>query len=121
MQSTLGYNAYKQMRDDEPAFAVQSVYYSLHLLAIGIQGAGPELTPDTFEQGMFDYPGAQGPAGTRGFGPGNRSAPEDYREIYWDPEAISSFNNEPGAYVETDPGVRHAPGELPEGGPRVPW
>jgi hypothetical protein len=120
-QATLGYNAYKQVRDDEPAFAVQTLYYTLYMLAIGIQGAGPELTPDTFEQGMFDYPGAFGPAGSWGFGPGNYTAPEDYREIYWDPDEISSFNNEPGAYIETDPGERIRPGEVPDGPPRVPW
>ena len=121
MEATLGYNAYKQVRDDEPAFAVNSMYASLYLLAIGIQGAGPELTPETFQQGMFDYPGGDGPAGTWGFGPGNYSAPENFREIYWDPQATSNFNGQPGAYVETDPGVRHFPGQLPEGGPRVPW
>ncbi len=121
MESTLGYNAYKQVRGDEPAFAVNSMYASLYLLAIGIQGAGPDLTPETFQQGMFDYPGGDGPAGTWGFAPGNYSAPENFREIYWDPQATSNFNGQPGAYVETDPGERHFPGELPEGGPRVPW
>jgi hypothetical protein len=120
-EASLGYNAYKQVRDDEPAFAVQTIYYNLYLLAIGIQGAGPELTPDSFEQGLFDYPDADGPAGTWGFGPDSYTAPEDYREIYWDPEEISSFNNQPGTYVETDPGVRHRPGEVPEGPPRMPW
>ena len=121
MEATLGYNAYKQVRDDEPAFAVNAMYASLYLLAIGIQGAGPDLTPETFQQGMFAYPGGDGPAGTWGFGPGNFSAPENFREIYWDPQATSNFNGQPGAYVETDPGERHFPGELPEGGPRVPW
>jgi hypothetical protein len=121
MESTLAYNAYKQVRDDEPAFAVGSMYASLYLLAIGIQGAGPELTPESFQQGMFDYPGGSGPMGTWGFGAGNFSAPEDFREIYWDPNATSTFNGQPGTYVETDPGERHRPGELPEGGPRVPW
>ena len=120
-EATLGYNAYTQMRDDEPAFAVDSIYYSLYLLAIGIQGAGPELTPETFEQGMFDYPGGEGPAGTWGFGPGNYTAPEDYREIYWDPDETSGFNNQQGAYIETDPGERIRPGEVPDGPPRVPW
>ena len=120
-EATLGYNAYTQVRDEEPAFAVDSIYYSLYLLAIGIQGAGPELTPETFEQGMFDYPGGEGPAGTWGFGPGNYTAPEDYREIYWDPDETSGFNNQQGAYIETDPGERIRPGEVPDGPPRVPW
>ena len=120
-EASLGYAAYKQVRDDEPAFAVQTIYHTLYMLAIGIQGAGPQLTPETFQQGMLDYPGGEGPAGSWGFGPGNFTAPEDFREIYWDPDEISSFNNQPGAYVETDPGVRHRPGDIPAGPPRVPW
>ena len=121
LQASLGYNAYRQVRDDEPAFAVNGIYNSLYLLAIGIQGAGPELTPATFEQGMFDYPPRSGPQGTWGFGEQNYTPTEDFREVYWDPDEISPFNNERGAYIEAEPGVRHRPGELTEGGPKVPW
>jgi hypothetical protein len=118
-ESTLGYNAYRQVRDDEPAFSVQTIYYSLYLLAIGIQGAGPELTPETFEQGMFDYPEADGPAGTWGFGEGNYSPAQNFREIYWDPEEVSPFNSQPGAWIQPDD-ERHRPGELPDGPPKRP-
>jgi hypothetical protein len=120
-QATLGYNAYKQIRDDEPAFAVSVIYYNLYLLAVGIQMAGPELTPETFRQGMYDYPGGQGPAGTWAFGPDNHTPTEDFREVYWDPERTSPFNDQPGAYVEPDPGERYRFGELESGPPRVPW
>ena len=59
------YAAYKQMRpNDEPAFGVEEIYYQLYMLAIGIQMAGPNLTPETFEAGMFAYPGGSGPRGT---------------------------------------------------------
>ena len=120
-QASLGYNAYKQVRDDEPAFIVDVIYYQLYLLAIGIQGAGPELTPETFEQGMFDYPGGAGPAGTWGFGPENYTPTEDFREVYWDPDKISPFNNELGAYVDPNPGQRYRMGDIPPGPPNVPW
>jgi hypothetical protein len=119
-QESLGYSAYKQVRDDEPARAVALEYYNLYLLAIGIQGAGPNLTPETFQQGMFDYPGGEGPAGIWAFGPENHTTAEDFREIYWDPREISVYNSEPGAFIETDPGVRHRRGELPDGPPRLP-
>jgi hypothetical protein len=119
-QASLGYNAYKQVRDDEPAFAVQDIYNALYLLAIGVQMAGPDLTPETFEQGMFDYPDREGPMGTWGFeGPGDYTPFQDYREVYWDPNAVSDFNNEQGAYVDTNPGERWRPGEAPDGDPRA--
>jgi hypothetical protein len=120
-QASLGYNAYKQVRDDEPAFAVEVIYYQLHMLSIGIQLAGPDLTPETFEQGMFDYPGGSGPAGTWGFGPQNYTPTEDFREVYWDPDKVSPFNNEQGAYVDPNPGQRYRMGDIPPGPPNVPW
>ena len=118
-QASLGYNAYKQVRDDEPAFAVQDIYNSMYLLAIGIQGAGPELTPESFEQGMFDYPERAGPEGVWGFGPQDYTPRLDYREVYWDPSQTSAFNNDQGAYVDTDPGSRYRPGDAPSGDPKA--
>jgi hypothetical protein len=120
-QSTLGYQAYKRVRDDEPALIVDIIYYALHMLAIGIQSAGPELTPESFAQGLYDYPGGTGPAGTWAFGPDNHTPTEDFREVYWDPEAISPFNGEPGRYIDPNPGERYGFGELPDGPPNVPW
>ena len=118
-QASLGYTAYKQVRDDEPAFAVQDIYNSMYLLAIGVQMAGPNLTPETFEQGMFDYPERDGPMGTWGFGSGDYTPYLDYREVYWDPTEVSPFNNEQGAYIDTDPGARYRPGEAPPGDPKA--
>ena len=117
-QASLGYNAYKQVRDDEPGFAVQSIYNNLYLLAIGIQGAGPNLTPDTFEQGMFDYPERDGPEGVWAFSEGDYTPRVDFREVFWDPRELSGFNNEPGAYVSSED-VRHRPGETTPGDPRT--
>lgn len=111
-----GYFAYKSVRDDEPAATVDLLYYRMYALAIGIQGAGPNLTPQSFEQGMFAYPGsAQGPMGTWYFAPGHRHAIDDVREVWWSPEAASTYNGKAGAYVEFDPGARYRPGTLPTG------
>ena len=50
------YAAFKQIRPtDEPAFGVEEIYYSMYMLALGIQLAGPNLTPESFEAGMFSY------------------------------------------------------------------
>jgi hypothetical protein len=45
----LGYAAYKNVRKDEPAFAVEAIYAEMYMLALGIQLAGPNLNPETFE------------------------------------------------------------------------
>lgn len=119
LRASYGYNAYKQVRDDEPATSVDLLYYAMYMLAIGVQGAGPQLTPQTYEQGMFDYPGGTGIAGTWGFGPQNYTPTQDAREIWWDPDRTSVQNNQPGAYVDPHPGVRYRRGEWPTGAPNV--
>jgi hypothetical protein len=119
LRASYGYNAYKKVRSDEPAFAVDLVYYQMYMLVVGLQMAGPNLTPQSFAQGMYNYPGGTGPAGTWGFGPDDFTPPDDAREIWWDPNRTSVQNNEQGAYVESEPGVRYVRGHWPEGEPRV--
>src|SRR5690606_30985165 len=48
---TIAYAAYKSVRDDEPAFTVDLIYYQMYQLAIGIHMAGPNLTPQTLDAG----------------------------------------------------------------------
>jgi len=118
LRASSGYFAYKKVRTDEPAFIVDIIYYQLYMLAIGLQMAGPNLTPQSFQQGMFNYPvSGQGPAGTWGFGPGHYTPTQDFREIYYDPTKTSQQNNKQGAYVEPYPGVRYKQGKLPLGDP----
>ena len=114
-----GYAAYKSIRDDEPAFAVEIIYAQMYMIALGIQLAGPQLTPETFEQGMFSYPGGTGMYGTWGFGPGIYTPQRDTRIIWWDPEAISSYNRKRGAYIEAYGGKRFPVGQLPKGEPDI--
>jgi hypothetical protein len=108
-----GYRAYRSVRDDEPSTLVDLLYYQLYELVIGIQMAGPELTPETFEAGMFAYPGGTGPIGTWDFGPEHYTGTTDARILWWDMEQPSPFNGQPGSYV--DDGTRFTRGELPEG------
>jgi hypothetical protein len=119
-QESIAYEAYKTVRSDEPAYVVDLVYYQMYMLAIGIQLAGPTLTPDTFEQGMFSYPPKLGPFGEWGFGPGDYTPQEDVREIYWDPIGTSSYNGRPGRWVDPNPGKRYRQGEIPSGDPNIP-
>jgi hypothetical protein len=112
IESGIGYSAYKSVRQDEPAFAVETIYAQMYMLALGIHMAGPNLTPETYEQGMFAYPGGTGPFGTWGFDADSYTPTQDYRVIWWDPEAVSPMNSKRGAYIEAYEGKRFKPGEL---------
>ncbi len=112
-----GYNAYRTARDDTPSKLVDVLYYQLYLLVIGIQMAGPELTPENFETGMFAYPGGTGTAGTWDLKPEHYSPQIDAREVWFDPDAESPFNGDPGTY--TSDNTRYRQGEWPEGEPEV--
>jgi hypothetical protein len=109
--------AFRQMRPaSEPAFGVEELYYQMYLLSIGIQMAGPNLTPETFQAGMFAYPGAFGPRGTWHFAPGDYTSVDDFREIWWDPDQISGQNSREGAWIELNGGARWD-NENPPSGP----
>ena len=120
LRASYGYNAFKAVRpNEEPSALVDILYYQMYLLAIGVQMAGPDLTPESFERGMYAYPGGSGPVGTWGFTPGRYTPTLDAREIYWDRNRTSQQNGEKGAYAETEPGRRYRPGQWPSGDPAV--
>ena len=104
-QQTFGYAAYKQVSPStEPANAVDIIYAQMYEMALGIQMAGPNLTPQSFENGMRAYPGSQAGApnalyGTWGFPDGHFTPQEDWTFIYWNPSMTSPYNDKTGAYV----------------------
>jgi hypothetical protein len=115
----LGYRAYKAVRNDEPSFGVELIYNQINLLAIGIQMAGPDLNPETFEAGMFRYPARTGPSGTWGFRPGDHTTADDAREVFWNPRGTSIETREAGTYVDPNGGQRFPIGRWPNSPPRV--
>lgn len=116
-ERSFAHAAYRSVRDDEPSLLVEELFHELLVLALGIQMAGPDLTPETFETGLFSYPGGTGQVGTWDFGPGHYTPITDIREIWWDPDTISAFNGQPGTYV--DNGQRYGQQDIPEGEPEV--
>ena len=123
-RANAGYFAFKQQSPDtEPAILLlPAIYAELRMLAIGVQLAGPNLTPETFAQGLRSYrsipeQGSLGPEGTWGFPEGDFSAPQDVRIVWFDGDAISPTNDRPGAY--RDNGQRYRPGQLPSGEPPI--
>jgi len=113
-----GYRAYKSVRPDEPSIGVELIYNQLYLLAIGVQGAGPNLNPQSFERGMFDYPRRTGPFGTWGFAPGDYTTADDAREVFWNPSVSSPQTRSPGTYQDPNAGARFPIGKWPGSPPR---
>jgi hypothetical protein len=101
--SSLGYFAAKSVDpNNAPAHEVDILYADLYMLALGIQLAGPDLTPTTFEHGMFNYAGGNGEYGPWSFnenGVGTFTPQHEFRYQWWDPNAVSTFDNEKGAWV----------------------
>lgn len=115
------WRAFRAIRPgEEPTIARDIDYYPLLLLFIGLQMAGPNLTPVTFQQGLFAYGPHRGALGTWSWGPDDYTAVDDAREIYWDPTALSPTNNQPGHYVVPPGTRRHRGTDWPARDPGVP-
>ncbi|HZT66215.1 MAG TPA: hypothetical protein VFA11_10545 [Acidimicrobiales bacterium] len=76
-------------------------YYTLLHVFDGLQAAGPDLTPLTFERGMFSLP-ASNPGDFIGgkwrFGNQVYDPLISYSMAWWSPTATSAFDNTAGAY-----------------------
>ena len=82
----------------------------------GIQAAGRTLTVRTFEQGMFRlgrhyYPERWSIGG--GYGPADYTYADDFGLIWWDANAVSGADGQPGAYRWVNDGRRYKRGEIP--------
>ena len=107
--ASYAYHAFKSVDPDhEPIFGVELLYYFCYMVALGVQGAGPESDARDFAAGMRAYPGGTGPAGTWGFPDGEFTPYRDAREIWWDPDGPSVMNGAAGRYASD--GKRHKPG-----------
>lgn len=127
---TLGYAAYEAGCQEDPsicngqgpAFFVNVIYEQFDQMAIGLQMAGPDLTPSTFQTGMFDYPLREGPYGLWGWSSTQYTTPNDFREVCWDPSAVSAYNEQQGAYIQTSEygAQRWTASTVPAGPPGCP-
>lgn len=126
---TLGYAAYEAGCTEDPsicngqgpAYFVNVIYEQFDQMAIGIQMAGPDLTPATFQQGMFSYPPRDGPYGSWGWNSSQYTTPNDFREVCWSPTTVSAYNGKEGAYTQgTANGARWTASAVPKGPPDCP-
>ena len=96
----------------------------LSTLMTGIQQAGPTLNPGTFEKGLLTAPATPNPASVlypgAKYGAGDYEGVQDYREVYWDPNATSADNGKAGSWVGINGGKRYGVGQAPTGQPTLP-
>jgi len=119
IEQGIGYQAAKSVLGSQPVSqAADLIYANIEMLAIGIQMAGPNLTPETFEAGMFKYPQRSGTQGTWKFGPNDYTTSQDAREVYWDPRVVSPQSKETGSWIDAT-GKRFPIGQFPAGDPKT--
>lgn len=92
-------------------------------LMLGIHLAGPELTPETFRDGLFRYPPISGGKtfGHVSWGDGlwdrtDYNSTDDVAVIWWDPDATGedeTGNEGTGMLRYVDGGTRYLPGQWP--------
>jgi hypothetical protein len=75
-------------------------YYTLLQVFEALQAAGPDLTPQTFEQGMFSLPpsNVEPQGGQWVFGQNVFDPVSSFGLVWWNPKATSPFDNKPGTY-----------------------
>lgn len=106
-----------------------TIWPSVLTLMLGIHMAGPNLTPETFQGGMFSYPPSGGGPTTPQISYGNHGffpepdylAVDDVVEVWWDPEAEGpdeqGKSEAPGMWRYANGGNRIPPGRMPSGPP----
>jgi hypothetical protein len=88
-----------------------------------LQGTGPVLNPLNMEKAVLTSKPLGGWQASNHdphvimtkFGPNDYTALQDAREVYWDPQAISKIDGQPGAYVSINGGQRWENGTWPGG------
>jgi hypothetical protein len=93
-------------------------------LFTGIQMAGPKLTPDTFAQGMFNYPqtGGKAAAPLVYFNRAHPTAIKDFIEVWYSPNTSGVDERAEsglGMIMKVDGGKRYLPGQWPTTDPKV--
>lgn len=99
-------------------------YGPIQLFMLGVHMAGPDLTPETFRDGLFAYPPSGGTPTSPRISWGNRGifeetdyiAVDDTQLVWWDPDAEGfdeqGSDERPGHLRYADGGQRYLPGEM---------
>ena len=132
LEQSEGWRLHQWFYGEKPnaAKTVSVLYEPIRLLMLGIHQAGPNLTPETFRDGMFAYPPSGGtPTNPRiSFGEhGYHEAPDylavdDMTEIWWDAEATGKDEQGKegtGMMRFADGGKRYLPGKMAKSAPKA--
>jgi hypothetical protein len=132
-QTTECYQAYRSIDPDNEADG-NTCFIAWPLLVTffnGIQGAGPNLTPASYQKALFEighrYSQTPWVIGG-GFGPDDYSYADSVAEVWYDASAVDPGFGAPGAYRFTHDGARSKRGQLTgddsqiqrSGSPRAP-
>ena len=108
-RASQAYKAYQSVRDDEPSDLVDDrLLPAAPAGAIGIQMAGPNLTPETFETGHVRLPRRHRPGRPGTSSPEHYTPITDIREIWCDPDAGRPSTASPGSYLDNGQRYRRA-------------
>lgn len=109
--------------EDPPVNSQAVIYPGPYRLLLGIHLAGPNLTPETFRDGLFGYepepPGktyTRDSFGTDVWGAPDYNSQDDATIIWWDPDEPGEDEaGNPGVGMRrfVDGGTRYLPGEFP--------
>lgn len=107
----------------EPCKSCNLTWAYWAIMGAFIQGTGPILNPINLEKAVLTSKpngGWEASGGNRSvimtkFGPGDYTALEDAREVYWDSSATSRIDGAAGAYVSINGGRRWQNGSWPVG------
>ena len=119
LEETECYRAYKTIEPTtQPNYAICTWFFpSMLQIMNGIQLAGPDLNPRSFERGLFSqgYRFYDDPVWAigGGFGPGDHTYMDNIVEIWWDPTADDPQSDRIGAYRHPRGGKRFRMGEIP--------
>ncbi len=102
--------------DNDPDGSACFVHWQILVnMMNGIQGAGPKLTPASFQQALFGLGHRYGQtpwAIGGGYGPDDYTYMDNVGEVWFDSAAFDSSNGAPGAYRWTHGGTRYERGKL---------
>jgi hypothetical protein len=126
-----GYQEYHDARRGDPENsegALIEIYRArIQTLFRGIHMAGPNLTQDTFRQGLFDYPATPAGGGTAAlpyvyYTPDAPTDIKDFAEVFYDitqqgPDERGEFGT--GMMMKSDNGKRYQLGQWPQEDPHV--
>ena len=111
---------------EAPSNAYSSIYPGIRIFFTGVHLAGPNLTPETFRDGMFRYPVSGGYPSRAQISWGSHGVwektpdyggSEDAAVIWWDPDAVGTDEtgaDGKGLYRYANGGERYTIGNFPE-------